>query len=1207
MLTASEIFEEYVKCVDNPSYAIETYLKTFDKTQEGFVPFKLFVRQRQIVKSYEANRFNLITKPRQAGISTVTQGYLSIKLGFADPNNPETIVCIANKLTLAKKFLKGIKDYTNQLPRWVWGSEYYGSEEKEKKTIFIKDSQIEVELPNGSKIIAVATSEDALRGYTPTYLIFDEAAFIDNGANLYAAAVTSLGCLTKDSLILTDNGLVELDELVKEKTKIGFTDLNEPYKVCDRHGNIVDATQTFVSEYGETYKIKTNLGVELEGSWKHPLLVKRNNQDEWVRMNQLNVGDELIIQYNQNIFGDNEHEISESDYSYPSNDLLKAKKDIILKYIQDLFNGKDYIQNDNYEGLKRIQSLLFNVGIISEINGDILRALKRNEESNGFITTSIVDISKSENHTYDLHVPSTNSFISNGIISHNTGGKCTLISCVTKETFVFTDEGVKQMDEFIDKDKSGGYNVPHYNVMGLNKHRQSNIFFNNGTHDTIKIKSLSSELEGTHTHKVWAYSFKHCRYDWFTMSELEIGDYINVQYGFELWGNNNKLNCEYEFKTRDIRPHIKYDKIDEELAYLIGLHISDNSLFHKTFYKMSHDYFNTILESLGFDLKTKKKDKYIPSRLMQMSRDNMIAMMQGMMDGNAFVDSKTGKIKFRTHSEKLAKQVRALLLNFGILTEYKAKDIYQVTTTHSNTKKYYDLIGFRFDSKNNKEFQEKKLNETQSFIPDGKKIIRDILNENSLVRKIRYNNLKASDVKINKINKTDDLSKTKFIDFIDYFTNELKLDLSKYNIDKILFNNSKWEKIDSIQHLINETYDFSLPNDETDFWCHSVLYNGVLGHQTPNGYDALYYKTYEQAIRKENKYNIIELKWYEDPRYNKDLRWIKNEDVINETEFTLTSFKKMVNAGYKPASTWYDDMCKNMNQDKKKIAQELDVSFLGSGGNVIDDEFIDMHEKTNVMEPKFVDKTYYDGNSGLIWIWSEPLPNHEYCIIGDVSRGDGTDYSVFQIIDFTTMEQVAEYQGKIPPDIFAHILNDYGKKYDAYMVVDNIGVGHTTISKLEELKYPNLHYEEKTKGNKTAGFNINGVRLQLISHFEEMVRTNSIKIRSIRVIHEMKTFIFKNGRPDHMEGYNDDLIMSLGMGLWILESSFKSLKKTNNQTKALLSAWTTGSNDTSMASTIEYFDQNKNKKITKANPSHVAYKNIQDPNGDFLWLFSGLK
>ena len=57
--------------------------------------------------------------------------------------------------------------------------------------------------------------------------------------------------------------------------------------------------------------------------------------------------------------------------------------------------------------------------------------------------------------------------------------------------------------------------------------------------------------------------------------------------------------------------------------------------------------------------------------------------------------------------------------------------------------------------------------------------------------------------------------------------------------------------------------------------------------------------------------------------------------------------------------------------------------------------------------------------------------------------------------------------------------------------------------------------------------------LQLISHFEEMVRTNSIKIRSIRVIHEMKTFIFKNGRPDHMEGYNDDLIINYNMKIYL--------------------------------------------------------------------------
>ena len=63
MLTTTEIFKEYAKCLTSPIYAIETYLETFDKTQEGFVPFKLFPRQKEIIHAYEKHRFNLITKP----------------------------------------------------------------------------------------------------------------------------------------------------------------------------------------------------------------------------------------------------------------------------------------------------------------------------------------------------------------------------------------------------------------------------------------------------------------------------------------------------------------------------------------------------------------------------------------------------------------------------------------------------------------------------------------------------------------------------------------------------------------------------------------------------------------------------------------------------------------------------------------------------------------------------------------------------------------------------------------------------------------------------------------------------------------------------------------------------------------------------------------------------------------------------------------
>ena len=62
VLTAEEIYSEYGKCLMDSKYAIKTYLRTFDMTKEGFVPFKLFQKQEEIIDAYEAHRFNIITK-----------------------------------------------------------------------------------------------------------------------------------------------------------------------------------------------------------------------------------------------------------------------------------------------------------------------------------------------------------------------------------------------------------------------------------------------------------------------------------------------------------------------------------------------------------------------------------------------------------------------------------------------------------------------------------------------------------------------------------------------------------------------------------------------------------------------------------------------------------------------------------------------------------------------------------------------------------------------------------------------------------------------------------------------------------------------------------------------------------------------------------------------------------------------------------------
>ena len=394
---------------------------------------------------------------------------------------------------------------------------------------------------------------------------------------------------------------------------------------------------------------------------------------------------------------------------------------------------------------------------------------------------------------------------------------------------------------------------------------------------------------------------------------------------------------------------------------------------------------------------------------------------------------------------------------------------------------------------------------------------------------------------------------------------------------------------------------------------------------TPNGLDELYYETYDSALKKINDFNIIEMRWYQDDRYNIGLKWYKYTDkekkdlvVIEEEDFTFESFDKKIKDSYKPTSPWYEEMCRGMNNDPRMIAQELDVSFLGSGGNVISDEYVEYHKNKNVKDPVFV-----SGRESELWVWEEPIEGHEYILSSDVSRGDGEDYSTFTIIDFTTMTQVAEYMGRIPPDKLADILFEYGKLYNALVVVDITGgMGVATILKLQDMKYPNLYYGEKggqalkkrkdlhkyNSDNEIAGFQVGSDRTRLVSTFEKMVRINKdegdshgIKIRSARLISELYSFVYINGRADHAKNKHDDLIMAMAMALFVLENSFKQLKANETRTKAMLASWVSFSAGGDTRSTVSPTKQ----EPKKPNFSPIVAKNMQDPRGEYMWLFGG--
>jgi hypothetical protein len=417
---------------------------------------------------------------------------------------------------------------------------------------------------------------------------------------------------------------------------------------------------------------------------------------------------------------------------------------------------------------------------------------------------------------------------------------------------------------------------------------------------------------------------------------------------------------------------------------------------------------------------------------------------------------------------------------------------------------------------------------------------------------------------------------------------------------------------------------------DNDFWaaCMASLSTGgkVIVVSTPNGFDPIYYEIYDQALRGMNDFKISEMFWYRDPRYAKDLFMVKTDDIVhyllNKEEYPIDKIiswaetppnerdyldlEKLLSDGYKPCSSWFEAMVKKLKYDKRKISQELECSFLGSGDNVFDSKLLQKINETTIRPPQ----NKMMGNS--LWIWKEPVIGHKYVMGIDVSRGDSEDYSSFEIIDFDEREQVAEYLGKVPPDIIAEIAFKWANMYSAFVVIDITGgMGVSTARKLQELGYRDLYVDgvnaaDKWKYNPNAadkipGLNFNNKRVQIIASFEEAIRHN-FKIYSSRLYNEMNTFIYINGRPDHQKGHHDDMIMSIAMATYVAESSFGQLTKVTEHTKAMIDSWAVNTND-ELSKQLSF-----NPVIPNFNERMNHSSNNQISHNDYLkysWLFGG--
>lgn len=253
----------------------------------------------------------------------------------------------------------------------------------------------------------------------------------------------------------------------------------------------------------------------------------------------------------------------------------------------------------------------------------------------------------------------------------------------------------------------------------------------------------------------------------------------------------------------------------------------------------------------------------------------------------------------------------------------------------------------------------------------------------------------------------------------------------------------------------------------------------------------------------------------------------------------------------------------------KKAAQEFDCDFLATGDNVVDLAIIEFYKKNRMRKPEEV-----RGADKGLWVWEYPNNTQSYIVCADVARGDGTDFSAAHVINISaeTPTQVAEYKGSFGTKDFGNFLVALSTEYNnAMLIVERENVGWATIQAIIDRQYANLFYSsadlkyvdvQRQLSNKydsedkkiVPGFSTNiKTRPLVISHLEQFFRETAITIYSSRTLAELETFIWKNGKAQAMQGYNDDLVMSLGIGLWVRDTALRLRQEGIDLTRSALS------------------------------------------------------
>lgn len=391
--------------------------------------------------------------------------------------------------------------------------------------------------------------------------------------------------------------------------------------------------------------------------------------------------------------------------------------------------------------------------------------------------------------------------------------------CVTADTLLFTDDGIKPIGELFGNNKCGYETYYNHNISLVDRNHNIQKSYRgiySGKKPTVKIETNEGyAIEGTYVHPLLVKN-EYGEYEYKKLKDIKIGDYVCLSIGDKCFGkriniDKSKEMQEWLSEQNSIlaNPIMKGKdmpkEITKEFAYLLGVLVSDRKIkgsqifgfskfekdiissfcrneknsfgniskkykkHNKKNYAMYDKWLKVYFEKIGIKFE-ELVDKEIPNCIMQAPQEMVSKFISALfdIDGNC----RKGIVYYTTVSPKLAKQIQILLLNFGIVSKmYKKYDSY------------------------------------------GKYNIRiDIFDENISIFKneIGFNN-KRKQRKLEKLCLKKD---------------NVKADIDLYSQQKDYEKNYFNSKVTQISYSINDVYDLEVEDT------HSFVGNGFINHNT---------------------------------------------------------------------------------------------------------------------------------------------------------------------------------------------------------------------------------------------------------------------------------------------------------------------------------------------------------------------------------------